>query len=217
MRVEMALLNPAVNARGAMPLGGVLTIGLYAHSLSVPCELHLPPGRYLCFSVRDTGEGMDSDTLVKAVEPFFSTKGLGKGAGLGLSMVHGLVEQSGGAFHLESTVGQGTTAYLWLPVASGQVERTAVAALQPGNTAPATILLVDDDALIASSTAALLEDLGHKVVEANSGREALDLLEGGLQPDLIITDHAMPGMTGLDLAVRARSRKPDIPILLATG
>jgi CheY-like chemotaxis protein len=165
----------------------------------------------------DPGEGMDSDTLAKAVEPFFSTKGVGKGTGLGLSMVHGLAEQSGGAFHLESTVGQGTTANLWLPVASGQVERTAIAVLQPGNTAPATILLVDDDALIAASTAALLEDLGHKVVEANSGREALDLLDGGLQPDLIITDHAMPGMTGMELAVRARSRKPDIPILLATG
>jgi signal transduction histidine kinase len=213
-QLEMALLNLAVNARDAMPLGGTLTIGLH---LSVPSQSRLPPGRYLCFSVHDTGEGMDSDTLAKAVEPFFSTKGVGKGTGLGLSMVHGLAEQSGGAFHLESTVGQGTTAYLWLPVASGQVEPTGVAVLKPENTTPATILLVDDDALIAASTAALLEDLGHKVVEANSGRKALDLLEGGLQPDLIITDHAMPGMTGMELAVRARSRKPDIPILLATG
>ena len=160
---------------------------------------------------------MDSDTLAKAIEPFFSTKGVGKGTGLGLSMVHGLAKQSGGAFDLESTVGQGTTAHLWLPIADGLPERIVDTALRPEIVTPATILLVDDDALIASSTLALLEDLGHKVVEASSGSEALELLDGGLQPDLIITDHAMPGMTGIELAVRVRSRKPELPILLATG
>jgi len=216
-QLEMALLNLAVNARDAMPVGGVLTIRLKAHNLAGSSELHLPAGRYLCLSVRDTGEGMDSDTLAKAIEPFFSTKGVGKGTGLGLSMVHGLAEQSGGAFRLESTVGRGTTAHLWLPVAEGLPERSVDTALRPENVRPATILLVDDDALIASSTLALLEDLGHKVVEASSGAEALKLLDGGLQPDLIITDHAMPGMTGIELAVRVRSRKPELPILLATG
>lgn len=216
-QLEMALLNLAVNARDAMPVGGVLTIRLKAHNLAGSSELHLPAGRYLCLSVRDTGEGMDSDTLAKAIEPFFSTKGVGKGTGLGLCMVHGLAEQSGGAFRLESTVGRGTTAHLWLPVAEGLPERSVDTALRPENVRPATILLVDDDALIASSTLALLEDLGHKVVEASSGAEALKLLDGGLQPDLIITDHAMPGMTGIELAVRVRSRKPELPILLATG
>jgi signal transduction histidine kinase len=216
-QLEMALLNLAVNARDAMPVGGVLTIRLKAHNLGGSCELHLPAGRYLCLSVCDTGEGMDSDTLAKAIEPFFSTKGVGKGTGLGLSMVHGLAEQSGGAFRLESTIGRGTTAHLWLPVADGLPERVVGTALRPEIVPPATILLVDDDALIAASTLALLEDLGHKVVEASSGREALKLLDGGLQPDLIITDHAMPGMTGIELAVRVRSRKPELPILLATG
>jgi CheY-like chemotaxis protein len=213
----MALLNLAVNARDAMPLGGMLTIRLEAHNLGESTQLHLPAGQYLCLSVCDTGEGMDSDTLAKAIEPFFSTKGIGKGTGLGLSMVHGLAKQSGGAFNLESTVGLGTTAHLWLPVAEGLPERIDDTALRPENVRPATILLVDDDALIASSTLALLEDLGHKVVEASSGSEALKLLDGGLQPDLIITDHAMPGMTGIELAVRVRSRKPELPILLATG
>jgi CheY-like chemotaxis protein len=216
-QLEMALLNLAVNARDAMPLGGMLTIRLEAHNLGESTQLHLPAGRYLCLSVCDTGEGMDSDTLAKAIEPFYSTKGVGKGTGLGLSMVHGLAKQSGGAFNLESTVGLGTTAHLWLPVAEGLPERIDDTALRPKNVRPATILLVDDDALIASSTLALLEDLGHKVVEASSGSEALKLLDGGLQPDLVITDHAMPGMTGIELAVRVRSRKPELPILLATG
>jgi CheY-like chemotaxis protein len=198
-------------------VGGLLTIRLKAHNLDGASELHLPAGRYLCVSVCDTGEGMDSDTLAKAIEPFFSTKGIGKGTGLGLSMVHGLATQSGGAFALESTIGQGTTAHLWLPIADSLPERVVETALRPETVSPATILLVDDDALVASSTLAMLEDLGHKVVEASSGSEALKLLDGGLQPNLIITDHAMPGMTGIELAVCVRSLKPELPILLATG
>jgi CheY-like chemotaxis protein len=167
--------------------------------------------------VEDTGEGMDEATLGKAVEPFFTTKGVGKGTGLGLSMVHGLVDQSGGLFRLESTVGTGTTARLWLKVADEAVQAQPQPPEVQDIASPATILLVDDDALITLSTVAMLEDLGHHVVEANSGPQALALVENGWLPDLVITDHAMPGMTGADLAVQLRSRAPNLPILLATG
>jgi signal transduction histidine kinase/CheY-like chemotaxis protein len=215
-QLEMALLNLAVNARDAMPDGGALTIGLSRHQLA-RAEGGLAPGAYVRLTVRDTGHGMDEVTLAKAIEPFFSTKGLGKGTGLGLSMVHGLADQSGGAFRLESAIGIGTSAHLWLPAVDGPAE--AATPVEPPCRAaqPAMILLVDDDPLIAASTQALLEDLGHHVVEAHSAREALALFEGGLAPDLVITDHAMPEMTGTDLAITLRARDPALPILLATG
>jgi signal transduction histidine kinase len=215
-QLEMALLNLTINARDAMPSGGSLIISVDERA---PSSDHprLGPGRYVRLSVRDTGTGMDAPTLAKAVEPFFSTKGVGKGTGLGLSMVHGLAEQSGGLFELTSELGQGATATLWLPVASGSAVETAVPLAPKLAAQSATILLVDDDALIAASTTDLLEDLGHKVVEVHSGAEALGALESGLEPDLIITDHAMPGMTGAELAARIRKRTPALPILLATG
>ncbi len=215
-QLEMALLNLAVNARDAMSGGGHLTISLSQHSLTKE-ESGLKPGRYVCLTVGDTGAGMDEETLARAIEPFFSTKGVGKGTGLGLSMVHGLADQSGGAFRLESALGIGTNAHLWLPAALEAAVDEPVFASPPDNAAPATILLVDDDLLVAASTQALLEDLGHHVIEAHSGREALELFESGLNPDLVITDHAMPGMTGTDLALVLRERDPALPILLATG
>ena len=215
-QLEMALLNLAVNARDAMSEGGVLAIGLSRHQLA-RAEGGLSLGTYVRLTVRDTGHGMDEVTLAKAIEPFFSTKGLGKGTGLGLSMVHGLADQSGGAFRLESAVGIGTSAHLWLPAVSGPAEAVALAEVPCGTAPPAMILLVDDDPLIAASTQALLEDMGHRVIEAHSAREALALFDGGLTPDLVITDHAMPEMTGTDLAVTLRSRHPSLPILLATG
>jgi signal transduction histidine kinase len=215
-QLEMALLNLAVNARDAMPDGGWLTIGLTRHHLAKR-EGGLAAGAYVCLTVQDTGHGMDEVTLAKAIEPFFSTKGIGKGTGLGLSMVHGLADQSGGAFRLESAVGIGTNAHLWLPAANAPAVIAEIEDAPQRTTTPATILLVDDDLLIAASTQALLEDLGHRVIEAHSAREALDLVESGLTPDLVITDHAMPGMTGTELAVTLRSRDPALPILLATG
>jgi signal transduction histidine kinase len=215
-QLEMALLNLAVNARDAMPSGGVLVIALDQQTARGG-EGELSPGAYVRLSVEDTGAGMDAATLARAVEPFFSTKGVGKGTGLGLSMVHGLASQSGGAFRLESQVGVGTKAELWLPVSGGAVEAAIPAPSAEASAAPATILLVDDDVLIAGSTAALLEDLGHKVVEAHSGAEALEILQDGFTPDLVITDHAMPGMSGMDLAHRLKAEKPQLPVLLATG
>lgn len=217
-QLEMALLNLAVNARDAMMTGGVLTIGLSEQVVGADDQLGIQPGRYVLLSVQDTGEGMDAETLARAVEPFFSTKGVGKGTGLGLSMVFGLAQQSGGALRLESAPSSGTTATLWLPVAT-------VTSLPSGRmpdvisqaSARARILFVDDDLLIAGSTVDLLEDLGHQVVEVHSGTEALRLLEGGLAADLLITDHAMPGMTGIELVREVRRQYPQLPILLATG
>nr|BCF41668.1 hypothetical protein XF16B_21580 [Bradyrhizobium diazoefficiens]BCF67807.1 hypothetical protein XF19B_21600 [Bradyrhizobium diazoefficiens] len=214
----MALLNLAVNARDAMITGGVLTIGLSEQIVDIDDQLGVQPGRYVVLSVRDTGEGMDAQTLARAVEPFFSTKGVGKGTGLGLSMVFGLAQQSGGALRLESTPSSGTTARLWLPVAS---ETSPPSGRAPNivtqASAPAKSLFVDDDLLIAGSTVDLLEDLGHQVIEAHSAIEALRLLESGLAADLLITDHAMPGMTGIELAREVRRQYPRLPILLATG
>jgi signal transduction histidine kinase len=216
-QLEMALLNLAVNARDAMPGGGTLTITLDHQLVAAGADLALPPGAYVRLSVHDNGEGMDSATLARAIEPFFSTKGIGRGTGLGLSMVHGLANQSGGALRLESQLGLGTKAELWLPVANHVAEILAQPPAPQTVACPATILLVDDDTLIAASTAALLEDLGHRVVEAHSGKEALAILESGLNPDAVITDYAMPGMTGIDLALKLRGRDPKLPILLATG
>jgi signal transduction histidine kinase len=217
-QLEMALLNLAVNARDAMVSGGVLTIGLTEQFVEFDDQLGIQTGRYVVLSVQDTGEGMDSETLAKAVEPFFSTKGVGKGTGLGLSMVFGLAQQSGGALLLESAPSSGTTARLWLPIAkeaalhSGRMPNVVTQAA-----GRARILFVDDDLLIAGSTVDLLEDLGHEVIEVHSAIEALRLLEDGLAADLLITDHAMPGMTGIELAREVRRQYPQLPILLATG
>ena len=215
-QLEMALLNLAVNARDAMPRGGALTIDLAVRAVD-DAESGLKPGPYVLLAVRDTGEGMDAQTLAKAAEPFFSTKAIGKGTGLGLSMVLGLAEQSGGALRLESEPGKGTAVLLWLPVTSDPVAAPEALASEPQATKAVTVLLVDDDPLIAGSTAALLEDLGHRVVEAHSGAEALRRLNEGLAPDLMITDYAMPGMTGGELSREVRDLRPGLPILLATG
>jgi signal transduction histidine kinase/CheY-like chemotaxis protein len=217
-QLEMALLNLAVNARDAMPSGGILRIKLRSQDVAGDAQLGLRAGRFVVLAVSDTGEGMDAETLAKAVEPFFSTKAVGKGTGLGLSMVFGLAKQSGGALRLESTPGAGTTASLWLPIAhKSAVSHSEKGPLVTKNTERAKILFVDDDPLIAGSSVALLEDLGHDVTEVHSAREALKLLEDGLPADLLITDHAMPGMTGMELADEVRRTRPHLPILLATG
>ena len=215
-QIELALLNLAVNARDAIPAGGTVSIGLsLVEAANAP---DLDAGRYLRLSVADTGVGMDEATLLRAVEPFFSTKEVGKGTGLGLSMIHGLAQQLKGALRLFSEPGNGTRAELWLPAAAD-----AAAVVEPER-APeekagrgATVLFVDDDFLIRLSTASLLEDLGHTVIKAASGAEALAILGRGQEIDMLITDYAMPGMTGLQLAEAVRGVMPGLPILLATG
>lgn len=211
VQVELAVLNLAINARDAMPDGGSITIEAALSATSDEQE-------FVVISVADTGTGMSQETLQKSTEPFFSTKPLGKGTGLGLSMVHGLAVQLGGRLEIKSSLGQGTTAELWLPVSkrpADEIETSLKPIAVPEKTA--TILVVDDDPLISMSTTEMLEDLGHAVIEASSGKRALEIIQENGSIDLLITDHAMPGMTGVQLAERAKELRPELPILLATG
>ncbi len=216
-QLELALLNLAVNARDAMPMGGELSVELTENQVMDGQVEGLPLGRYLCLRVSDTGTGMNEETLKRAVEPFFSTKGVGKGTGLGLSMVYGLAAQSGGALRLSSVLGEGTTAELWLPITEAAFDTSSGVSVAAPAALPSTILVVDDDALILMSTVSMLDDLGHTAIEAGSGPAALEVLRTGQPVDLLLTDYAMPGMTGLDLARAAQKLRPDLRILLATG
>jgi CheY-like chemotaxis protein/anti-sigma regulatory factor (Ser/Thr protein kinase) len=220
-QIEMALINLAVNARDAMVHGGAVQIGTPRREVTGSLdETGLAAGLYVGLRVSDTGHGMDAATLERATEPFFTTKGPGKGTGLGLPMIHGLAKQLGGAFELQSQVGRGTTATLWLPAAA---QDTAEAVAEPvsSDERPAQgmlkVLAVDDDALVLMNTVDLLEDLGHKVIEAYSGSDALELLRAHPDIDLLITDQAMPGMTGAQLVQQVTLERPELPIILATG
>jgi CheY-like chemotaxis protein len=201
-----------------MPDGG--TIAIAVDRATPPKGDSLPAGRYVRLTVRDSGSGMDAETLQKAIEPFFSTKELGKGTGLGLSMIHGLALQLKGSLRLNSELGRGTRAELWLPESKlPQVEEAVpqnpeVKEMDTDNLA---VLVVDDDALIAMSTAAMVEDLGHIPIEANSGDEAIRILSSDAKVDLLITDFSMPKMNGAELARRATAVRPGLPVLLATG
>jgi signal transduction histidine kinase/CheY-like chemotaxis protein len=214
-QLELAILNLAINARDAMADGGAIDIRVAQYRASG--DPALESGDYLKLSVVDTGKGMPPEILKRAIEPFFSSKPLGKGTGLGLSMVHGLAVQLGGALQLSSTVGKGTTATLLLPVATAAPEaESPVPTVQKVNRS-AVILFVDDDPLIAMSTMEMLEDLGHQVIGVNSGLHALDIIRSEQPIDLMVTDHVMPGMTGIELAAKSREVRPQLPILLATG
>ncbi|MBX4958694.1 response regulator [Rhizobium lentis] len=218
-QLELALLNLFVNARDALESGGAVTVAAAAEEAR---PAGLAGGNYIKISVSDDGEGMDEATVLRAAEPFFTTKGIGKGTGLGLSMVHGLAAQSGGSIQISSTRGEGTTVSLWLPVAQSvpRAEPADVPAvaepLKPVSRSLA-ILVVDDDALVRTGTVAMLEDLGHLPREAASASQALEFLAGGQECDLVITDHAMPGMTGAELARYLRSAFPNLPVILASG
>jgi signal transduction histidine kinase len=239
-QLELALLNVALNARDAMPDGGSIKITARADRVP-PLDAangragngfararaagadgpSLPPGEYLRITIIDTGVGMDQVTLAKATEPFFTTKGPGKGTGLGLSMVQGLAAQSGGLLRIHSEPNAGTVVELWLPRASTAPAtlvraQDSTAPLRPA-TEPCTVLIVDDDSLVMTGTAAMILDLGHTAIEAHSGAQALELLSSGVKVDVVLTDHAMPTMTGLQLAECIHSRFPGLPIILATG
>jgi PAS domain S-box-containing protein len=218
---ELALLNLALNARDAMPQGGPLIFRAHQATLLEGNELRLPPGRYVCVATIDAGTGMDEQTLQRAAEPFFTTKGVGKGTGLGLSMVHGVVEQSGGKLILKSEVGAGTTAEMWLPVADGDAvgaDREITQPVAPGHSRwRLVVIAVDDDDLVLRNTVMMLEELGHRVLGARSGDEALEILGREARVDLVITDQAMPGMTGVELAEAVRERWPQVRLLIATG
>jgi signal transduction histidine kinase/ActR/RegA family two-component response regulator len=240
-QLELALLNVALNARDAMQDGGSVKITAQADKVGLPVasnrrrgangsgnslsgtvgEAALPPGEYVRITVVDTGVGMDEATLAKATEPFFTTKGPGKGTGLGLSMVHGLAAQSGGLLRIHSEPNAGTVVELWLPRANS-IPAAVVRALESPTqsrpeTAPCMVLIVDDDTLVMTGTAAMISDLGHTPVEAHSAAEALDILDSGLKVDVVLTDHVMPIMTGLQLAGCIQEKFPGLPIILATG
>ena len=219
-QLEMILLNLTVNARDAMPDGGQIVIAAQEKILRASDHSRLKPGTYLCLTVRDTGTGMDEETLKRATEPFFTTKGIGKGTGLGLSMVHGVAEQSGGWFTLRSRLGIGTTAELWLPVAEGWAQtlgRSEPVSESAADQASLVVLAVDDDGLVLTNTLAMLDDLGHTGIGASSGKEVLDILSQHSSVDLVITDHAMPKMTGLQLAEAMKNEWPGLPVIIATG
>jgi PAS domain S-box-containing protein len=217
-QLEMALLNLAVNARDAMPDGGSLRISAGVETVGLDHRSNLRAGPYIRLSVADTGAGMDEATLARAVEPFFSTKGIGKGTGLGLSMVHGLASQLGGALTISSRPGRGTNVELWLPLSAAETDNTDVTPeMVARGSARGTVLLVDDEELVRMSTADMLSDLGYSVVEAASGEEAVRLISSGERFDVLVTDHLMPGMTGTDLADTVRAAKPGMPVLLVSG
>ncbi|PYY70826.1 hybrid sensor histidine kinase/response regulator [Pseudomonas jessenii] len=216
-QLELAVLNLATNARDAMPNGGTIIFSARTDAVNDSATSSLAPGRYVCLSVTDTGEGMDETTLASAMDPFFTTKGVGKGTGLGLSMVHGFIEQLGGRFILKSNKNQGTTAELWLPVATRDSATQPVVETQAVSVPRISVLVVDDDSLVLTSTSLLLEDLGHRVISAASGAMALELFVSEPDIDLVITDMAMPQMNGAQLAHAIRIIRPNVPIILATG
>jgi CheY-like chemotaxis protein len=213
-QLELALLNLALNARDAMPDGGTLKITARCD----PARREGDVAKYVSIAVTDTGCGMDALTLGRAIEPFYTTKPSGQGTGLGLSMVHGLAAQSGGELLLSSEIGRGTTATLRLPISAEPAQLGTTYSEDPiAASQSVTILLVDDEELVRSSTAAMLEDAGYTVVEASSGKQALDLIQRDASITAVITDYAMPGMTGVQLAQSIRKQHASIPILMITG
>jgi CheY-like chemotaxis protein/two-component sensor histidine kinase len=216
-QLEMALLNLSVNARDAMPEGGRLSITVRSLTIDDGQVENLAAGRYIRLSVVDTGVGMDAETLRRAVEPFYSTKGIGKGTGLGLSMVHGLAAQLGGGLTIHSRPGLGTDIQLWLPI----ITHATIGAELPAHPIPrpgaGSVLLVDDEDVVRESTASILIDLSYAVQEAASAEEALHLLDAGLRPDLLVTDHLMPGKNGTDLARDVLERWPSTRVLVISG
>lgn len=217
-QLEMALLNLAVNARDAMPQGGSFSITAARESVRDGDRRGLARGHYVRMRVRDTGLGMDAETRQRAIEPFFSTKGIGKGTGLGLSMVHGLTAQLGGGLTIESEPGAGTSIDLWLPISTmmpDDVDDDILAT--PIGQGRGIALLVDDEELVRISTAHMLAGFGFEVIEASSAKDALSLIEGGTMPDILITDHLMPGMSGAELALQVRALQPSLPVLVVSG
>jgi CheY-like chemotaxis protein len=219
-QLELALMNLIINARDAMPAGGTVTISAENHKLGADEIPGAEPGDYVRLAVEDTGTGIPDDHLEKVMEPFFTTKEVGKGSGLGLSMVYGFARQSNGLFRIESTFGKGTTAELWLPRAPSSAQpRPAQASRKKPRRLQSKlkILLVDDHSEVRSTTAAVLEDLGHKVVEAENGAQALGELDENCDFDLFISDYAMPQLSGTEFLREAEGRCPDVPALIITG
>jgi len=219
-QLELAILNLALNARDAMPTGGMLRIKAenWAGGVgNLPADL--PPGDYVTLSISDTGSGMNEETLARAFEPFFTTKEAGRGSGLGLSIVHGFAAQSRGSLQITSSLGIGTTVDLWLPRAEGEV-------IDPGEIEPprfrpeprrARLLLCDDDSDVLAFVGQILRDSGYTVWEAERPSLALEIFERYWPIDLLLVDYAMPEMNGVAVIGRARTRQPGLKVLLMSG
>lgn len=224
-QLELSIINLATNARDAMPNGGRIVFSASNQRVPADNPHRLAPGNYICLSISDTGSGMDEETLRRAVEPFYTTKGVGRGTGLGLSIVDGLAEQLGGRLTLESQPGVGTTANIWIPA----VPRTPESARTGNGATPQApseservrlscrVLVVDDDPLVLNNTAAMLEDLGCSVLKADSGSLALEILTATPELDILLTDQAMPRMNGSQLVERVMAQGRPLKMALATG
>jgi len=219
-RIHQVTMNLAINARDAMPHGGQLDLRVRQVELeeALPARYgDVPAGAWVVLEVQDTGEGMTEDILDRMLEPFFTTKERDEGSGLGLAVVHGIVEGLGGRFDVESSPGEGTRVSIYLPPYAGP--STAPVPRKAGSSAPydpIRILLVEDDLSVRKATQRLLRLDGHDVIPAGSGEEALVLLEQN-EPDLLVTDVVMPEMSGPDLARRARTRRPGLGVIYLSG
>jgi len=227
-QLESALLNLVLNARDAMPDGGNLLIEsantVFPDWGGEPRDAPLrdmPAGECVAVLVTDTGTGMAPDVLARAFDPFYTTKPMGQGTGLGLSMIHGYVEQSGGHVRLRSEMGQGTTVAIYLPRYLGATvsdQEIVAATLPPPAAAGAVVLLVEDEPIVRMLMIEMLSDHGYKVQEAHSGRSGLSVVESGARLDLLITDVGLPGgMDGRQLADAVRQQRPNLKVLFITG
>ena len=220
-QLELGLLNLGVNARDAM--GGVGKIRIKAENVVFehpPERIELAAGDYVAVTVADSGHGMSPETLGRIMEPFFTTKPPGSGTGLGLPIVYSFVQRSGGAMDITSKVGEGTTVTLYLPrgVERPQGEQGPSGAAAALLDRKLCVLVVDDEPMVREITADFLRDLGHEVLEASNGKGALEVLDAHRESiDLAVIDFAMPGMNGVDFALAARTRRPDLPVVLLTG
>jgi PAS domain S-box-containing protein len=222
-QLELALMNLIINARDAMPDGGTIAISAENRAAGAGQVQGVAAGDYVVLAVADTGCGISPELLEQVMEPFFTTKEVGKGTGLGLSMVYGFAKQSGGAFHISSRVGEGTRAEIWLPRGARESARAGGEGGKAEAQAPVPrlgILLVDDHEGVRETTAALLDDLGHHVVQAGDGGEVLAILgaaEAGAGFDLLISDYAMPHLSGAEVIRQAREMRPGLPAIIITG
>jgi CheY-like chemotaxis protein len=219
-QIELVILNLAINARDAMPQGGALTIEtnlVEFPALATAGDLGLGP--WVALTVRDTGIGMEPEVVSKAFEPFFTTKAAGFGSGLGLSQVDGVAHQLGGGARIDSVPGQGTAVHVYLPPApTGAVRSPDPPVRAPGDAVSAAcVLVVDDDHAVRATTAALLAEVGYHVLEAGSGSEAMDVLEEEQPIHVLLTDVVMPGMTGPELARRARQQFSNLAVVFISG
>jgi CheY-like chemotaxis protein len=222
-QLENALLNLAVNARDAMPEGGRLTIEAANTTLDetyAEQNFDVAPGQYVMLAISDSGAGIPADVLDRVMEPFFTTKPVGEGSGLGLSMVYGFVKQSGGHMKIYSEPGYGTSVRLYLPKAAGgdQTAEPEPAQIAAGDVGDELILVVEDDPMIRKLTVRVLNGLGYHTLEAADGPAAQTILDSGVAIDLLLTDVVLPkGVSGPDLAAKARHQNPTLRVLYMSG